>query len=119
MTARLRIEIFPADLARSIEFYQRLGFTVQGIKDDPPYASLVMGSVRIGMAEAEPVAPELRSYPAMTEIVIEVDDIQAYLDQVVAQGIVPAEPLQMREWGLIDFRVFDPDGYFLRFTNSR
>jgi len=29
---------------------------------------------------------------------------------------VVAEPLQRRRWGLRDFRITDPDGYYLRVT---
>jgi len=33
--------------------------------------------------------------------------------------VVLAEDLVEREWGLSDFRVTDPDGYYLRFTSHR
>jgi catechol 2,3-dioxygenase-like lactoylglutathione lyase family enzyme len=120
MDASLRIEIFPADVDVTTSFYQRLGFQVAGQHDGPPrYASLRLGAVRIGVCEADRVDPARRAYPAMTEIVIDVDDVQATRDAIVEQGIEPTEDLRAREWGLTDFRVTDPDGYYLRFTGRR
>jgi hypothetical protein len=29
-----------------------------------------------------------------------------------------SEPLQLRPWGLYDFRLTDPDGYYLRITHG-
>jgi len=50
------------------------------------------------------------------EIVLEVDDVQADYRGVRASGHPIAEDLQERPWGLIDFRIVDPDGYYLRVT---
>lgn len=120
MAASLRIEIFPADVDVTTSFYERLGFQVAGRNDGPPrYAAIRMGAVRIGVCEADPIDPARRAYPAMTEIVIEVDDVHATRDRIVEQGIEPTEDLQKRDWGLTDFRVTDPDGYYLRFTAAR
>lgn len=117
MGATLRIEIFPADLDASVGFYERLGFELVGIKDGPPrYASMRWDDVRIGMVQSEAVDPALRGVPAGTEIVIDVDDVQAVRDHVVGCAIELAEDLTEREWGLTDFRVTDPDGYYLRIT---
>jgi lactoylglutathione lyase len=37
--------------------------------------------------------------------------------QVEAAGYPIAEPLQDRPWGLRDFRLLDPDDYYLRVTD--
>nr|WP_240902239.1 VOC family protein [Arthrobacter silviterrae] len=116
--AFLRVEIFPGDVDVTTDFYERLGFHVTARNDGPPrYASIRMGTVRIGVCEAEPVDPAQRAHPVMTEMVIEVDDVYALRDRIVDRGIIPTENLQEREWGLTDFRVTDPDGYYLRFTS--
>ena len=49
------------------------------------------------------------------ELVLMVDDIKAYYEKVKDKGNI-IEPLQMRSWGLEDFRTLDPFGYYLRFT---
>ena len=120
MTERLRIEIFPSDVARSVTFYEALGFETVGRKAGPPaYASVRLGEVRIGMVEAPVVDPALRAVPMGTEVVIEVDDVRALRDQLAERGVELAEDLVDREWGLTDFRMTDPDGYYLRFTSRR
>lgn len=119
MDAALRIEIFPADLDRSVEFYRQLGFDPLKRDDGPPpYAYLRLGSVRIGALEADRVDPARRALPTGTEIVIEVADITTYRDRVVDAGIELECDLGQRPWGLTDFRVLDPDGYYLRFTDG-
>lgn len=120
MSEQLRIEFFPSDVDRSVTFYESLGFEVRGRNAGPPaYASVRLGDVRIGLCEAEPVEPTARALPVGTEIVIEVADVARKRDEVGRAGVTLAEDLTEREWGLTDFRVTDPDGYYLRFTSVR
>lgn len=120
MTESLRIELFPADVDRSVGFYESLGFRASGRSADPvPYAVVRLGDVRIGLCQAAPVDPDTRALPAGTEVVIEVDDVHAARDGVVGRGVDLSEDLVDRAWGLTDFRVTDPDGYYLRFTSRR
>ena len=120
MSERLRIEFFPSDVDRTVAFYESLGFEVTGRSPGPPaYASVRLGGVRLGLCQAPLVDPAARALPAGTEIVIEVDDVEARRDGFVSRGVVLAEDLVEREWGLSDFRVLDPDGYYLRFTSHR
>ncbi len=51
------------------------------------------------------------------EIVLEVDDLDAYHARILVSEYEISEPLRERSWGLRDFRVFDPDGYYLRITS--
>jgi catechol 2,3-dioxygenase-like lactoylglutathione lyase family enzyme len=118
MEPALRIEIFPADIDRSLAFYTRLGFTLIGRRDEPvPYAWLKLGAVRVGMAQREAIDPARRTLPIGTELVVEVDDVRAERDRVRAADIPLVEDLARREWGLTDFRLTDPDGYYWRFTS--
>jgi uncharacterized glyoxalase superfamily protein PhnB len=50
------------------------------------------------------------------ELVLEVDDLEAEHQRVRAAWPLE-EDLQERPWGLRDFRVLDPSGYYLRITN--
>ncbi|WP_435200866.1 VOC family protein [Janibacter sp. GS2] len=120
MGATLRIEIFPCDIDRAVAFYAALGFELVGRKEGPPrYASVRRDEVRIGMVQSPRHPSEQRAVPIGTEIVIAVDDVRAERDRVVAAGVELAEDLRDREWGLTDFRVHDPDGYYLRVTDRR
>jgi lactoylglutathione lyase len=114
----LRFEIFPDDLDATVDFYMRvLGFRLTADRRDE-YVSLQRGSVRVGAARR--VAPDVRAArlpPAGVEMVLEVDDVVAERDRVTAAGWPLAEDLQDRPWGLKDFRIFDPAGYYLRITD--
>ena len=117
----LRFEIFPDDLDATVDFYMRvLRFRLTADRRDQrdEYVSLQRGSVRVGAARR--VVPDVRVArlpPAGVELVLEVDDVVAERDRVTAAGWPLAENLQDRPWGLKDFRILDPAGYYLRITD--
>ncbi|HZA05613.1 MAG TPA: VOC family protein [Propionibacteriaceae bacterium] len=117
----LRLEIFTADLDAVVAFYTEvLDFAL--VRDERTaavgYVALERDSVRIGAAyRPDPVDPAARHPPTGIELVLEVDDLRAEHDRVVAAGWPIEEPPQDRPWGLTDFRVTDPAGHYLRVTN--
>ena len=126
MPASLRMELFVSDLPRSVDFYRSvLGFEVEQHEED--YASVRDGSAVLGLVPVTNL-PE-SDCPGFTqerlagdrgagvEIVVEVDDLSAAAARVTAAGYPMSEPQQRRPWGLTDFRLFDPDGYYLRITH--
>lgn len=44
-----------------------------------------------------------------------INDVEKYFERVKTFANV-VEPLQKRPWGLTDFRIEDPFGFYLRFT---
>lgn len=60
-----------------------------------------------------------RQPPRGSEIVLRVDDVAAEHGRALASGWPIADPLQERPWGLVDFRVFDPSGQYIRVTSDR
>ena len=126
MAASLRVELFVSDLPRSVDFYRSvLGFEVERHQDG--YASVRDGDAVLGLVPVtnlpESDGPgftqdQLAGYRgAGVEIVLEVDDLSATAAQVTAAGYPMSEPQQRRPWGLTDFRLFDPDGYYVRVTH--
>jgi lactoylglutathione lyase len=123
----LRVEVFVADLDRAVDFYARvLGFALArrdpgGADGTRPYASLARGAVAVGALEvgdrAAGVAPALRRPWTGVELVLEVDDVGAARDHAVGSGWPLEEDLVARPWGLTDFRLLDPDGYYWRVTH--
>ena len=124
--AGLRLELFVEDMEAAIAFYTRvLAFEVARLEPGG-YASLRLGDIILGIG---PVAklPEEGGYfgrdisaqrrGVVVEIVLEVDDVDGWRDRVAASGHPIFEPLQDRPWGLRDFRISDPDGYYLRITS--
>ncbi|MDM7854206.1 VOC family protein [Cellulomonas alba] len=119
MRSSLRIEIFPADLDATVEFWTRaLGFAVE--RDERrtawPYAALRRGDALVGAAQRDrkPTAP--RRPPVGVEIVLEVDDLEAARERLDEAGVTPDDDVTDQPWGLRDFRVVDPDGYYVRVT---
>ena len=121
MEMALRFEIFPDDLDGTVDFYTRvLGFRLAGDRRSDPdaYVWLQRGGVRVGaLRSTVPDARAARRPPAGVELVLEVDDVAAERDRVVAAGWPLEEDLQDRPWGLTDFRILDPAGYYLRITD--
>ena len=122
----VRLELFVQDMDRAIDFYTRiLRFTV--LRRERHYASLQNGSFILGLGSIDKlpfhgdyyfIRPKLSSDRGMgVEIVLEVDDVQAAYRYVQSSGYRINEPLQKQEWGLTDFRIVDPDGYYLHITS--
>ena len=121
MGAALRCEIFPADLDMTVHFYvEVLGFNL--VRDErsaeSAYVALCRDDVRLGAAARQPVDDVRQRHPPLgVELVLEVDDLDAERTRVGAQGWPIAEEVTARPWGLRDFRVLDPDGYYWRLTS--
>ena len=120
----LRLELFVNDMNASLDFYQRvLGFEPDG-QHNGGYIPLQNGKVLIGLNLRANLPAE---HPIQTfsgeqvgrgvEIVLEVDDVAALYQHVSGQRWPLADTLKPRPWGLTDFRVLDPDGYYLRITS--
>src|SRR5215208_6385372 len=125
----LQFELFVDDVAKSITFYTAvLGFTPPDDVDLDGYVTMTNGAVTIGLGRLADLSAEHHLRRAGLdaprgvgiEIVLRVDDVDgAY---AVAQAQAEAlgggiEALEDRTWGLRDFRVIDPDGYYLRVTS--
>lgn len=122
---RLRLELFVDDIDASALFYSKLGFHT--IRREPGYASLRSEDAELGLAPVTDL-PENGPGPgftqermagvrgAGTEIVLEVPDLDAAAQAVVDAGVELVEPIRDRPWGLRDFRLVDPDGYYVRVT---
>jgi uncharacterized glyoxalase superfamily protein PhnB len=55
------------------------------------------------------------------EIVVEVADVDAayaHARDAAARHGGQVEPLTARAWGQTDFRLIDPDGYYIRVTSN-
>jgi predicted enzyme related to lactoylglutathione lyase len=122
----LRLELFVQDMERSVNFYCRvLGFEI--LRSSSDYARLHNGSVILGLGPIGKLAEQegyftrtqltVQEHGLGVEIVFEVKDVRAMYEQVQTVGYAIFEPLQQQPWGLEDFRIVDPDGYYLRITS--
>lgn len=119
MPMTLRYEIFPADMDRAVDFYTSvLAFSVNlDRRPAQPYVSLRRDGVVIGVSSTPgDVHRDCRQPPTGIEVVLEVDDLDAEFESVQQAGGVVVEGINRQVWGLRDFRICDPDGYYLRLT---
>lgn len=119
----LRVEVFPQDLDRFVDFYSRVSrfeLTVDRRSDAEPYVAVKRGSVRIGALQAwSAIDKSQRALPTGAEFVIEVDDLETERDAILAADYPLDADITARPWGLTDFRLSDPDGHYIRFTTRR
>ncbi|UOQ86907.1 VOC family protein [Gracilibacillus salinarum] len=121
---KLRLELFVKNIEETVHFYQRvLGFTApSGINEK--YTPITNGNVVIGLAKLEKLE---QSHPLKTEgnqpngkgveIVLEVKDLEGTYERVLSTDYKIETPLKERPWGLSDFRLIDPDGYYIRVSS--
>ena len=122
----LRLELFVEDIAASKAFYTRILNFTAGETHGDGYTPLSNGQVVLSLNRhaALPADHPVRRAPYERpgrgiELVLEVAEIDALYAHVCAQEWPLATPLQQQPWGLRDFRLVDPDGYYLRLTSRR
>jgi catechol 2,3-dioxygenase-like lactoylglutathione lyase family enzyme len=123
MATRAGVILAVADVDRSVGFYRdSLGFEVEAVYEDPPYATLVLAGMRLSLAEQGHAAEdrpgvdlEAPRDPARANVllVIEVEDTRAEHARLGELGVrFLAEPYEP-PWGGCRFFCVDPDGYLV------
>ena len=104
------------DLARSIAYYERLGFTF-GEPWDGFYAIGARDGLELHLKEAPKSEAEREHRRAHEHLdaAAGVDGIEAFYAQCVANGATILRPLAATAWGTKDFYIEDPDGYIIAF----
>ena len=124
----LRLELFTSDMKKSVDFYTGiLGFTMEGEQINYSYQPVKRGNVIFGIGPLSKLTDDHHFNPNLNniqkgygvEIVLEVDDIRSVYEQVKASGYPIHDSLKIQPWGLTDFRLVDPDGYYLRVTSKQ
>ncbi|MGA9774721.1 MAG: VOC family protein [Candidatus Dormiibacterota bacterium] len=127
----LQFELFVDDIEASVRFY---GATLR--LAPPPnwspdsYVQLRAGAVTVGVQKHTKLPVEHHFSTAHfagprgvgVEIVIEVDDVDrayAFASSEAEHHGGRIEPISERPWGARDFRLIDPDGYYVRVTSRR
>jgi lactoylglutathione lyase len=122
------VELHVPDFERVKDYYGKLGFKVMRETrpaDKNGYLVLKLeDNILCFWAGNEEVYEQsyFKRFPRNTkrgygvEIVIMVADIEAYYDKIQSVANV-VEKLRLRSWGLKDFRIEDPFGYYLRITS--
>ena len=90
----------------SVEFYQKLGFTIEQRNDDWSWAMLCFGECRLMVDQSINVHPGI---PRDSVLYLYPDDISGYHKQVRKNGLAVPE-LEVTFYGMTEFRIDDPDG---------
>lgn len=104
------------DLARSIAYYEKLGFTF-GEPWDGFYAIGQVNGLELHLKEAPKGDAERqhRREQQHVDAAAGVAGIEVFYARCIANGAQIARPLTATAWGTMDFYVEDPDGYIVSF----
>jgi catechol 2,3-dioxygenase-like lactoylglutathione lyase family enzyme len=110
-TEQLVVEVYARDLARSLEFYQALGFEL--LSAEPDFAVLTWEGHRFFL-EPRSDLPAPIDHP-QANVRIMVAQVDRYWEIAQSLGATVINPIADRYYGLRDFTIADPDGFGLRF----
>lgn len=102
LTPMLPVRSVPA----SVEFYEKLGFSIEQRNDDWRWAMLRSGECRLMVDESINARAGI---PRTSVLYLYPDDITEFHKQVRSHGLdVP--DLEVTFYGMTEFRIDDPDG---------
>jgi catechol 2,3-dioxygenase-like lactoylglutathione lyase family enzyme len=121
----LRAELFVSDVPRSAAFYREV-LGLETLREAPSgYTSIgregaVLGLIEVAQVpEGHPARPRPGHAVGLgVELVVVVEDVAALHARAAASGQAEVSALVAQPWGLTDFRVVDPDGYYIRITGQ-
>ncbi|QNK48966.1 VOC family protein [Brevibacterium sp. PAMC23299] len=121
----LRLELFVESIEKSVGFYRDILEFNAPKEIIHTYVPVKKGNVTLGLGEMKSlpenhplkVSNNSQQTGLGVEIVLEVEDINDIYNKVVEKGYSIQTKLTKRSWGLEDFRLIDPDGYYLRITS--
>ncbi|MDM5207682.1 VOC family protein [Cytobacillus sp. FSL M8-0252] len=120
-----KIELFVIDLHQSIHFYQEiLGCSLMKQGEN---SALFKNEDTFLLLTGESILDEdhyfrkrnLANKGVGVELILSVDDVNDHYEQItkVAPKVIES-PIKHQSWGATDFRVIDPDGYYIRVTSK-
>ena len=98
------------DMARTIEFYQKLGFELIYGGQRSAFSSLRAGEAFVNLA----ATPGYEG-PWWGRVIFRVSNVDAHHRALIAEGLTP-EPPRDASWGERFFHLTDPDGHELSFA---
>ena len=101
-----------SDMARSIEFYRKLGFELLYGSEAAPFSSLKAGEAFVNL-----FARSGYEHRWWGRAIFRVDDVDAQHQALQAQGLMLESPKDA-PWGERFFHVSDPDGHELSFAEQ-
>ena len=110
---------YASDLARTVAFYEKLGFTVTNIEGT---VRIKLGDFTLAFVDERKtlVKKESGAGPKGLGIFtyVEVENVDAYFATLKSKGIRTSSEPRTWPWGKREFVVKDPDGYKLVFYSQ-
>jgi len=103
------------NMAQSVAFYQKLGFSIEQRKDEWRWAMLCFGECRLMVDESINAHPDV---PRSSVVYLYPDDISEFHAQARRNGLSVPD-LETTFYGMTEFRIDDPDGNRLWIGQSR
>jgi len=104
-----------SDVARSVAFYQQVGFQVE--QYGPMFALLRLGEGTLGLLKTQ-LSPETQALRQSIHIELSTDHLDALYGELQAKGIPFNEPPHDEPWERA-MSMADPDGYHLEIAQGR
>jgi catechol 2,3-dioxygenase-like lactoylglutathione lyase family enzyme len=98
------------DMARSVEFYRRLGFELFYGGEHTPFSSLKAGEALVNL-----IVSPAHEHSWWGRAIFRVDDVDAHYRAFQAQGLILEAPRDA-PWGERFFHLMDPDGHEISFA---
>lgn len=100
------------DMAKSVAFYQSLGFEIRYGGTEQPFTSFAVGADSLNLIACQNDTP----WPWWGRTIIYVGNVDRFFEHAVANGLKPSSRPRDAEWGERYFHITDPDGHELSFA---
>ena len=100
------------DMARSVDFYRRLGFDVARGGDEASFTTLDAGFSALNLV----LVPQDRAISWWGRVIFYVSDVDAAYEQSRCEGLEAEFPPRDAPWGERYFHITDPDGHEVSFA---
>ena len=120
---QIRLELFVADLQKSIQFYEEV-LCFKFFRKTEKSAMMKLNDFALLLTpdyilhehhflKKDGLTPKGKG----VEIIVAVQNVEKMYEHVVERKYLIESSLQKQTWGMKDFRLIDPDGYYLRITS--
>ena len=106
------ITLLTRDMARSVAFYQAMGFVLKYGGPEAAFTSFHVGSGFLNLGRTRSEA----DWRGWGRAIFHVDDVDAHHAMAIAAGYAPEFAPRDASWGERYFHILDPDGHELSFA---
>ena len=125
MAVNIRLELFVKDLQKSVDFYKNV-IQLELSSQNENSAMFKAENLNLLLTQEDVISSDHYFSEIKTsqkgmgvEIILVVPDVQSYYQRICEMQIEVESELKQQEWGMTDFRLTDPDGYYLRITSPK